>query len=175
MTTTYKIEKANPTDSAKILEFMKVIGSETDNLIFGSEGLKGVTSAEGQKRFLQKFLDEPWYGSYLIAKNQKGEIIGYSYSHTHPRKRVIHCYDFEIAVLKKYQNQGTGTELAKKAIKHLKNNTYCKRLTTHSLLDETKALKFLKKLGFEIEATLKKSIKINNKYLDQYLLKMLFD
>ena len=40
------IEKASPTDAELILEFLKLVGSETDNLTFGSEGMPFSIEAE---------------------------------------------------------------------------------------------------------------------------------
>jgi len=44
------IEKAAPCDAALILEYLKQVGGETDNLTFGSEGLP--FSVESEMEFI---------------------------------------------------------------------------------------------------------------------------
>ena len=47
----YIIEKAQPSDAAELLEYLKIIGSESDNLTFGPEGVSFTLDAE--KSFLR--------------------------------------------------------------------------------------------------------------------------
>ena len=43
-----RIEKAIPSDAAKLLEYLKQVGGETDNLTFGSEGMPFSVEAEAE-------------------------------------------------------------------------------------------------------------------------------
>ena len=40
MASAYTIERARPEDAAALLEYLKIIGGETDNLSFGPEGVR---------------------------------------------------------------------------------------------------------------------------------------
>ena len=43
-----RIEKATPSDAAKLLEYLKQVGGETDNLTFGLEGMPFSVEAEAE-------------------------------------------------------------------------------------------------------------------------------
>ena len=43
-----QIMKAQPEDAAELLEYLKVIGSESDNLTFGSDGLLRTVDEEAE-------------------------------------------------------------------------------------------------------------------------------
>ena len=43
-----RIEKAVPSDAAKLLEYLKQVGGETDNLTFGPEGMPFSVEAEAE-------------------------------------------------------------------------------------------------------------------------------
>ena len=43
-----RIEKAIPSDAAKLLKYLKQVGGETDNLTFGPEGMPFSVEAEAE-------------------------------------------------------------------------------------------------------------------------------
>ena len=42
----FEIDQARPEDAAQLLAYLKRVGSETDNLTFGAEGLPGTAEQE---------------------------------------------------------------------------------------------------------------------------------
>ena len=42
----FEIDQARPKDAAQLLAYLKQVGSETDNLTFGAEGLPGTAEQE---------------------------------------------------------------------------------------------------------------------------------
>ena len=50
-----KIEKALPEDAENILEYLKIVGGETDNLTFGAEGMP--ISIEEERDYIASLLD----------------------------------------------------------------------------------------------------------------------
>ena len=53
----FEIDQARPEDAAQLLAYLKRIGSETDNLTFGAEGLPG--TAEQEAAYLRPMLESP--------------------------------------------------------------------------------------------------------------------
>lgn len=49
------IRKATKDDACKILEYCKKVGSQTDNLTFGKEGMP--LTVEEEKKYLESILD----------------------------------------------------------------------------------------------------------------------
>ena len=52
MTSAYTIERARPEDAAALLDYLKIIGGETDNLSFGPEGVP--LSVEAEQDYLRQ-------------------------------------------------------------------------------------------------------------------------
>ena len=52
MTSAYTIERARPEDAAALLDYLKIIGGETDNLSFGPEGVPLSVSGNNADGFI---------------------------------------------------------------------------------------------------------------------------
>ena len=50
----FEIDQARPEDAAQLLAYLKRVGSETDNLTFGAEGLPGTAEQEAAYRAIIK-------------------------------------------------------------------------------------------------------------------------
>ena len=66
------IENARPEDAAAILEYLKIVGGETDNLNMGAEGIP--ITVEVEEAFLRSMLDSS--DNVMYAAKADGEIIG---------------------------------------------------------------------------------------------------
>ncbi len=84
-----KIRKAISSDAEKILSYCKLIGSETDNLTFGKEGVP--ITVEKEIEYLEGF-----YSStrqlYLVAIDDDEEIVGTAVFSTFTKQRLSHMY-----------------------------------------------------------------------------------
>lgn len=87
------IEKAKPADAAQILEFLKQIGTETDNLTFGPEGLP--FSVESEESYLAQL--EHSRDDVMFTAKCGGQIIGTASLNRLPR-RMGHRGDFSVSV-----------------------------------------------------------------------------
>ncbi len=66
------IENARPEDAAAILDYLKIVGRETDNLNMGAEGIP--ITVEVEEAFLRSMLDSS--DDVMYAAKADGEIIG---------------------------------------------------------------------------------------------------
>lgn len=66
------VERARPEDAAELLEFTKIIGAQTDNLTYGTEGVGA--SVEQEADFLKGLYDSQ-KEIFLVAKAD-GKIVG---------------------------------------------------------------------------------------------------
>ena len=112
------IKRATCDDAAEILQYLKQIGAETDNLTFGAEGLPFTTEAEAAYiSQIENSCDEIMF----IAK-ENGKIVGEASLNRLPR-RMKHRGDLSVSVLKKYWNKGIGSQLLHKIINFAKENS----------------------------------------------------
>lgn len=147
-------------DAQSFLTFLEQIGSESDNLTFGQEGL-GIT-VEQEQDYIQSIIDS---NSVMLLALDGNEIIGNININVLTRNRLKHKAELSITVKKAYWNQGIGTELMKQALSQSKN----KNLEVISLevrSDNKSAIHLYEKYGFTKIGTFPKFLKIDNEYID---------
>ena len=113
------IQKAAPSDAAQLLEFMKLIGGETDNLTFGGEGVP--FSVEDEAAYIASM--EGSRDSVMLLAKDGDTIVGNASLNRMPR-RMSHRGDFSVAVAKAYWNRGIGRALLEEIIAFAKNNDF---------------------------------------------------
>ncbi len=137
------IEKASHTDAEAILEYMKQIGSETDNLTFGKEGLPITVKEEAD--YIER-LENSDDDVMFVAKDN-GRIIGDASLNRLPR-RMKHRGDFGISVLREYWNLGIGSRLLREIINFAKDNSF-EVIELQVRSDNAAAIHLYEKFGFE--------------------------
>ena len=113
------IKKAAPSDAAKLLDFMKLIGVETDNLTFDGAGVP--FSVEDEAAYIAS-MENSRDNLMLLAKD--GETIVGNASLSRMPRRMSHRGDFSVAVAKAYWNKGIGRALLEKVIAFAEENDF---------------------------------------------------
>lgn len=137
------IEKARPEDAKGVLEYLKMVGSETDNLTFGAEGLP--ISAEEEAAYISQV--ENSTGSIMLLAKDKGKIVADAGLHRLPR-RMGHRADLGISVSKEYWNKGIGSRLLSQIIEFAKANSI-EIIDLQVRSDNAAAIHLYEKFGFE--------------------------
>lgn len=148
------IEKASYTDAEAMLEYLKQIGSETDNLTFGAEGLP--LTIEEEAAYIKR-LENSGDDVAFVAKDN-GRIIGDASLNRLPR-RMSHRGDFGISVLREYWNKGIGSRLLSEIIDFAKENSF-EIIELQVRSDNAAAIHLYKKFGFQKMGTHKSFFKI---------------
>ena len=113
------MEKAAPSDAAMLLEYLKQVGGETDNLTFGPEGMP--FSVEAEAEFISS-MENSQDDIMLLAKSDE-KIVGCASLNRLPR-RMKHRGDFAISVAKDYWNRGIGSQLLENIIAFARENDF---------------------------------------------------
>ena len=152
--------EAEPSDAGKFLEYSKIVGSETDNLTFGAEGLSLSISQEAD--FIRKFAGNP--GSVMIVAFDEGELIGTgAVSVVSGKPRFAHRSEIAISVRKDYWGKGIGTGIMNILMDFAKKSG-AEVLELEVRSDNEAAIALYKKFGFEKIGTNKKFFKINGEF-----------
>ena len=158
MNITYR--EAEPSDAGKFLEYSKIVGSETDNLTFGAEGLSLTISQEAD--FIRKFAGNP--GSVMIVAFDEGELIGTgAVSVVSGKPRFAHRSEIAISVRKDYWGKGIGTGIMNVLMDFAKKSG-AEVLELEVRSDNEAAISLYKKFGFEKIGTNEKFFKINGEF-----------
>lgn len=154
------IELAHPSDAAALLDFLRQVGGETDNLTFGAEGVP--FTVEDEERFLAS-LKGSRDGVMLVAK-AGGRIIGNASLSRLPR-RMSHRGELAVAVAKGYWNQGIGGRLLCGLVDFAKQNEF-DVIDLQVRSDNRAAIHLYEQYGFEKLATYPGFFKIDDRLLD---------
>ena len=138
-----RIEKAIPSDAAKLLKYLKQVGGETDNLTFGPEGMP--FSVEAEAEFISS-MENSIDNIMLLAKSDD-KIVGCASLNRLPR-RMKHRGDFAISVAKDYWNKGIGSQLLNNIIAFAKENDF-EVIDLQVRSDNKSAIHLYEKYGFK--------------------------
>ena len=157
------IKEAKPEDAAKLIEYTKIVGAQTDNLSFGKEGAGDTPEVE---EFIRRINSDPKSVMYFAWKND--DIVGCA-NISGMKRRMSHRANFAISVAKSEWGSGIGSALLEKCISFAKDNEIeIINLDTRS--DNIRAISLYKKFGFVKIGRMPAFSKINGEYIDADLM-----
>lgn len=159
MEITYR--EAQAQDAAALLDYMKQIGGESDNLSFGSEGLS--FTVEQEEAILDSICKNPH--SLMLLAFDGEEIVGNASINGSSHPRFSHRYNLAITVRKSHWGQGIGTALMERLIAFAKE-TGAEVVSLEVRSDNDRAIALYRKFGFEAFGTYRKFFKFEDTYFD---------
>lgn len=160
MTDRFVIRKATPYDAVELLQYLKIVGSETDFLSFGKEGI-GLTVTQ-EKDFLLKNI------CFVAYENDR---IVASATAIQEQRRHSHVFVLGISVLQEYWGHGLGGTIIDKIIEEVKK-IGGKKIILHVNATNKRAISLYIKKGFIVEGCLKNYANINDKFYDGYIMSL---
>ena len=157
-----QIMKAQPEDAAELLEYLKVIGSESDNLTFGPDGL--LRTVEEEAEFLASELVSQT--SVTLVAKRDGKIIGNARFTGELKERTRHRGDIGISVLKSEWGAGLGSRLMEALLDFAKNTAHIEVITLEVNQTNKRAIALYEKFGFKKTGIFEAFTKIDGKYID---------
>ena len=157
-----EIRKATAADAEKVLDYCKIIGSESDNLTFGAEGVPFSTESEAE--YLERLYNSEKQ-LYLVAVCD-GEIVGSCTFSAYERERLCHRGEMSISVKKSMWGNHIGTLLMEKMLDFAKNTAKAEIISLEVRSDNESAISLYRKFGFETVGTFKGFMKIRGEYVD---------
>lgn len=164
------IRYAKKKDAEAIMDYLKIVGSETENLLFGAEGIPFTRAQE------EKFITDVNASrkSSMIVGCLDGKIVGIASLQGTERERIAHRAEIAISVLKAYWGVGVGSALIEKLILSAKSKNI-EIISLEVKSDNERAIRLYEKYGFIKFGTYKKFFKINGKYYDADYMNLYLD
>lgn len=154
------IRKATSADAAEMLEYLKKLGGESDNLTFGAEGLGIDTEAEAE--FLGGRADSYDCVSFVAVRDSR--IVGEA-GLDRLRSRMSHRGSFGIGVLKEAWGCGIGSALTEHIISFARDNGF-EQIELEVRRDNIRAIRLYEKYGFKKIGEFPRFFKIDGEYVD---------
>ena len=156
----FVIERARPEEAAALLDYLKIIGGETENLSFGAEGVP-LNLAEEQD-YLRAQCGSTDNAQYFAKVD--GEIIGTA-SLNRRSNRMSHRGVFGISLKKAWWGCGAASALMEVILAFAKENGF-EQLNLEVRSSNARAIRLYEKDGFRKLCTFPHFFKINGEYID---------
>ena len=165
----FVIERAQPEDAAALLDYLKIAGSETENLSFGAEGVP--LDQEAEQAVLRAQYSSSDNAQYLAKVD--GEIIGTASLNRSPR-RMSHRGVFGISLKKAWWGCGAASALMEAILAFARENGF-EQLNLEVRSDNARAIRLYEKYGFRKLCTFPHFFRINGAYIDFDLMNLELD
>lgn len=152
--------KLGPEDAEPLLAYLKRIGSESDNLSFGPEGLPMTIAAEAD--YLRQMGENP--RALNLGAWRNGQLVGNGSLSPLPR-RMRHRAELSISVRKDFWNQGIGRGLMERLIRHAREQEI-ELLSLEVRTDNLLALHLYQSFGFAQIGIFPAFFRIHGRYAD---------
>lgn len=156
------IERAKSQDAEELLRWMQVVGGETDNLTFGSEGMQ--ISVEEEETYLSALSDSK--KSAMFVAKIDGKIVGTASFQGMERARMSHRGSVAVAVKKSEWGKGIGRKLLETVIAFAKDEAGAEILSLEVRSDNKRAIRLYESLGFERIGQFRGFFKIADELVD---------
>lgn len=160
------IRRAIKSDAQELLDYLDIIGGESDFLTFGAEGL-GITLEE-EEAFIEGNMNQD--NGLFIVVVLEGKIIGNLNFAGGVKQRTRHTGEFGVSVLKEFWGQGIGRELITYLIDWAKDTGIVTKINLKVRSDHEKGMKLYKSLGFIEEGIQTRDFLIEGKYYDSLIM-----
>ena len=156
----FVIERARAEDAAALLDYLKIVGGETENLSFGAEGVP--LDLETEQDYLRSQCESTDNVQYLAKVY--GEIIGTASLNRKPR-RMSHRGEFGISLKKAWWGCGAASALTEAVLSFAKENGF-EQLNLEVRSSNARAIHLYEKYGFRKLCTFPNFFKINGEHID---------
>ncbi len=157
-------------DAEGMIEFLKCVGGETDNLSFSEDTFK--ISPEKEARFIEKFRSAE--KDIMLVAEADGKIIANASVSQNRIARYSHRAELSIAVIREFWGMGVGSALMGRLLSFARENGIAV-LYLEVRADNERAIALYKKFGFSEIGTFEKFFKIDGKYYAACLMSLTLD
>jgi RimJ/RimL family protein N-acetyltransferase len=165
------VREATWQDAEKVIQYVKVVGDESENLTFTSNDFNKTISEE-----VQIIMDHQKKENHVfIIAEMDDQIVGQLNVMASHKPRLFHVGEFGISVRKSHWGLGVGSALMQAMVDWAKQSGVIRKLNLMVRADNEKAQGLYKKFGFEYEGTNRRDMIINGQMHDAHYMGLLID
>ncbi len=159
------ISSASVDDAEDIVSFLNIIGGETDFLTFGLDNFP--FSVQEEKNIITECGKDGQ--SLMLVGKIDNKIVSQLFIERSPMERLSHIGVIGITVARDHWRKSIGKKMMLSALEWA-ISTKITKLQLNVRCDNDHAIQLYKKLGFHIEGTVTRSVRIGDEYFDNYLM-----
>jgi len=153
-------------DAKAILDYLKIVGAETDNLTFGAEGHPN--TVEQEEKFIASIGKD--HNGIMLLGLVEDEIIAIGSLFGSSRERLKHSLELGISVKRAYWHMGVASKVIKQMIEIAQTFEHVIQVTLSVIVDNQRAIGLYHKLGFIDTGIHHRHIKVKDKYKDTLIM-----
>lgn len=161
------ISEAEIDDAQLIIDYLNIVGGESDNLTYGLN--ECYLNVYEEMEVIQDFIEQS--NSLLLCGFVDDELVSLLSIQGEQKDRLKHIGHFAITVKKEYWNMNIASMMIEEALELIKN-TSLKILDLEVKEDNIAAIGLYKKFNFQEIGRYPKMMFINNKYYDTILMNL---
>lgn len=154
------LRSPNKEDAQAMIDYLNIIGGESDFITFGKNEFS--MSVEAEQDYIERVNSMNNSKNVLIII--ENEIVGIASITSVQKERMKHNGTLGISLRKKYWGIGLGSEIMAYLIDWAKSNKITKKINLLVREDNIRGVKLYEKFGFEKEGLLKKDMYVNGVY-----------
>ena len=159
------IRRLVDTDARKFYDCLKIIDSETNFMMFEPD-----ERVWNEERISKNLKDE---NNLVLGVIDDEKIVGFLTAQRGVFRRIRHTAYIVIGIQKNYCNRKIGTKLFQMLDDWALQNKIV-RLELTVVCENKGAIRLYEKSGFSIEGTKKKTMYVDGKYVDEYMMSKIF-
>jgi RimJ/RimL family protein N-acetyltransferase len=153
-------------DARQILDYLNMVGGESDNLMFGKNGYMHMTVAQ-EAEYLVKLDDSP--NTLSLVGFVEGRLVSLSQVRGEPPLRAAHNFELSITVAKEFWGIGVGSAAMAEMIRFAKEHGG-RIIHLGVRAGNDAAISLYKKFGFKKAGVHRDFFNINGNYYDEILM-----
>ena len=160
------LRKPVPADAEKMIQYLNLVGGESDNLLFGQDEFP--LTVEQEVEFIQKANSEA--NTLMVIGTISDAIVSVGRISCPSRKRIAHNSELAISVRKDYWRCGVGSAVMAEMIRFARVSGTVKNISLGVKASNSQARQMYEKFGFIIVGAHKDYFNINGIYDDEILM-----
>jgi len=165
---TLTIRRVEADDAEAILGYLKQVGGESDNLLFGAEGLP--YTLEEEREALRRFAEAKT--STMLVGVSSDRIVSIVNLSAPTRERIAHTSDIGVSVLKEYWHDGVGTAMLTALVEFARATGVIEIIHLEVRADNLRAIGLYEKIGFSTIGRYPRRIRVGPRYYDTILMNL---
>jgi len=154
-------------DAQEMVDYLKIVGGETDFLLADENGIEGLT-LEGEKDWINGTLSAP--NTKMFVGTIDGEIVLVCDVRAAGRPRIAHVGGVAISIKRDYWRLGIGSIAMQAMIDFAKSTNFLRTLSLEVREGNERAIALYKRFGFVEVGRHKARINVRGTYYDEILM-----